>query len=132
MRQIRGLTLIELMLVLAVLGILTAVAIPVYRDYVIKTRRSDAMNALNEILMQQEIHRTSNTTYATTLPALGLTTISDQGYYNLALPSASASTFTATATPTGAQAGDSCGTFAIDVNGSKTTGVYASSTCWRR
>lgn len=133
MRQTRGFTLIELIVAVAIISILAAVAIPAYRDYVMKTRRSDAMNALNEILMQQEIWRTSHTAYTTNLVAdLGLTASSDQGYYTLSIPSASATTFSATSAPTGSQSSDSCGTFAIDVNGPDTSGGYANSTCWRR
>lgn len=60
-----GFTLVELMIVVAVLGILASIAYPSYVDYVRKGKRADGRAALTTLLQQQERYSTQNTTYAT-------------------------------------------------------------------
>ncbi len=59
----KGFTLIELMIVVAIVGILAAVAYPSYQDSIIKTKRAEGRAALMEIMQQQERYYTQNNTY---------------------------------------------------------------------
>ncbi len=111
----KGFTLIELMIVVAIVGILAAIAYPAYRDQVQKSHRADGKTALLMGVQLAERFFTQNGTYVgATIPAH-----SDEGYYNLAY-SATASTFTLTATPTGAQSSDPCGVLTVDQANVKT------------
>lgn len=64
-RRLRGFTLIELMIVVAVIAILAAIAAPSYLDSVLKGRRAEARTALMELMQQQERYMTQNNTYRT-------------------------------------------------------------------
>jgi type IV pilus assembly protein PilE len=130
-----GLTLVELMVVVAVLAVLASVAYPLYTNQVQKSRRADAKVALNMIAMAQERFYTLNGAYTATLGSLSVgSDISDgdskRGYYNLAISQTSNQNFTATATADsgGAQASDSaCPQFTINQQGVKgPTGTN----CW--
>jgi type IV pilus assembly protein PilE len=136
-RSARGLTLIELMVVVAIIGILATIAIVAWGQYVRSSARSDAMAALTDLRVKQEQFRFTNPTYADGLddfdPDIPATT--PNGKYTLALVAGSvtANGYTATATPTGSQSSDTeCGTFAINQDGPVTTGTYASARCWKR
>lgn len=99
--RIRGFTLIELMIVVAVIGILAAIAYPSYQDSVRKAKRADARGALLSIQLAQEKWRVNNPAYTQTLGSggLGLSATSNNGYYALAITAgtATATGFTATA-----------------------------------
>jgi type IV pilus assembly protein PilE len=62
--HIRGFSLIELMIVIAIVGILAAVAIPSYQDSIKKGKRAEGRTALTEMLQQQERYATQKGTYA--------------------------------------------------------------------
>ncbi len=85
----KGITLIELMIVVAIVGVLASIAYPSYRDQMIKTRRSDGQAMLMEVMNAQERFFTNYGSYTTNLtgaePAgLGLTdTNSDEGFYTV-------------------------------------------------
>lgn len=135
-RRQRGFTLIELLITVAVAGVLAAIAYPSFTQYLVKSRRAEAVNGLTQIQQAQERWRTNNPAYNPTLSAIFTPAASNP--YNFALSGVSANAFTATATPKnpGSQAGDvECATMSIAVtNGNATysaTGTGAAR-CWNR
>ena len=70
MRGTQGVTLLELMIVVAIVGILAAVAIPAYDDYVTRSRRSDAYTGLETVRAAQEMYRAEYGFYAGGLSSL--------------------------------------------------------------
>lgn len=123
-----GFNLIELMIVVVIIGVLAAIAYPAYTDHLIKTRRADGQAALLNMAALMEHYFTERNTYVGATPAaLGLTTSSQEGYYSLAVTSATATSFTLTATPQGVQTADTtCG--ALTITNTNTKGP--TTTCW--
>ena len=79
-----GFTLLELLIVVGTIAIIASFAYPSYRDYVVRANRTDAMEALNEIMAQQQRFYARNRTYATNLTDLGYSTatlITDNTFY---------------------------------------------------
>lgn len=111
----QGFTLIELMVVVAVIAILSTIAIPAYEQSVTKARRADAKVALMKLAQLQEAYFSNNNKYAVTLTELlasssegfsgvnGTTAQSPQNYYTLTLTPGTVATrsFTLTAAPSG-------------------------------
>ncbi len=129
----KGFTLIELMVVVAIIGIISAIAFPSYESYMKKSRRADAKVALTTIADRQERSYLQNNTYSTTLAAINMNATSDEGYYKLAIVSATATAFQATATAQGAQLSDTkCKSFSIDSIGAKISngGPGDANNCW--
>ena len=129
----RGFTLLELMVVCAIVAILARVAYPSYLSYVQKTNRAEGKGALLAAAVQMERYLTERNTYATaTLGAGGVyPTTTEHNTYTLSLPSLAASTYTLRATPVGAQASDPCGSLTYTDAGVKgVTGTMAVNRCW--
>jgi len=132
MRNQTGFTLLELIIAVAIVGILAAVATPMYSGMVEKSRRSDAITTLLNMSMELEKWRAVNTTYTNNLTNIGYTSTSPEGYYTLAISNATANTYTITATATGAQASDSsCSTIVISQNGPD-VGTAQKRDCWNK
>lgn len=134
-RGLRGVTLIELMIVVVVLGILAAIAYPNYREYVARAKRTEARAALLQIATNQERFYLQNNTYTADLRNLGFPVadnyITDSGSYQVSVNAADANNFTATATYQNAdEEAARCLTFQIDGRMTKTSAPLAD--CWTR
>lgn len=138
-RRIAGLTLIELMVVLLIVGILAAAAVPSYRQYVIRAHRTEAKTALLRLAANQERHYLHNNTYTDDLALLGFGTgVSDNGVYTLSVPIADTTTYQAIAVPTpGGGLNDidmsqdgACARFTIDSAGLRGAFPDPDGICW--
>ncbi|KQP13284.1 type IV pilin protein [Pseudorhodoferax sp. Leaf267] len=135
-RMAKGFTLIEVMIVVAVIGILSAIALPQYNEYVRRGHRSDA----RALLLQgaQWMERAATATGRYPLQADFPTTLKTMpsGRYSITVASTDGATFLLTATPAGAQAADKCGKLTLTHTGLRgVEGASASesaTSCWTR
>ena len=129
----RGFTLIELMIVVAIVGILSAIAYPSYQEYVRRGHRAEARAGLLQAAQWMERAATATGTYPKTaqFPASLKTVPNDR--YDISVNS-NGSTFTLTAAPKGAQASDKCGNYTLTNTGLRgangaTSGAIVTD-CW--
>jgi len=111
MNKQKAFTLIELMITVAIIGILASIAIPGYQGSVMKSRRADAKGALLSLANTMERNFTTTNSYVGVTPT-------NTGYYTITI-TATASSYTLSAAPAGAQANDSCGTLTLTQTGVK-------------
>lgn len=132
MQKVRGFTLIELMIVVVIVGILAAVAVPSYRAYVDDGRRSEGQAFAMDIASRQERHWTQNSTYAGSnfVADLGLTNsdLSENGEYKATMP-ASGDSFTVRVSPEG-WTDSQCGYLELTNTGKRSSQV-TNSDCWK-
>ncbi len=133
MKKMRGLTLIELMVVVVIVGIIATVAMSSYRSYVKRARRMDGVAVLSAMMLSEERYRANNLLYGTLAQAWAGVTSSPEGYYSLAITSITATGYIITATARANQAtdtanGTSCGSLTLTVSGGVITRAPAS--CW--
>ena len=151
----RGFTLIELLFVVAIIGILTAIAIPSYQASVTKGNRSVAVSSLMDLANRQEQFYLNNKVYTANLANLGysaglvfssggasaialdnnqgaVVSTSTDRVYVITIDSVTATTFSISAVPQLAQAGDAeCATFTLTNGGSRTeSGTGTTTDCW--
>ncbi len=122
----RGFTLIEVMVIMVVLGILAAIAIPNYTEYVKRGNRSAAQAYLVNLASRQAQFYLDQRIYADTVAALNVTAPAEiNNRYTIAIATNAGppATYTITATPTGNQTGDRCGVLAIDQSGNRGTAI---------
>ena len=131
-----GVTLLELMAVVMVIGILGMIAIPSYRQYTIRAHRADAKTALLRLQANQERFYLQNRIYSGDPVALGFTdSNSERGAYALTITGATVTGYLATATPRAGGAFDQrndaqCTTFTINAQGVRDATGSAAATCW--
>jgi type IV pilus assembly protein PilE len=131
----RGVTLIELMIVIVVLSIIVAVGYPNYQEFTARAKRNEARAALLRLATNQERFYLNNNSFTQDLTALGFSTTptweTETGYYTIQVTAADATNFTATATYLqGGSEAAKCATFTIDGRGAKTSNPDPD--CWTR
>lgn len=132
----KGITLIELMIVVVIVAILGSVAVPAYQDHVIRAKRSDAKAALLDTAnkLDKALYTWGNynnggaVTVVTDIP--GASATSPEGYYTLSFGLISTVAYRVTATPTGSHSDATCGALSFDQAGLKTA-TGDDQQCWR-
>lgn len=134
----QGVTLIELLAVIAILGIVVLIAYPSYTDAVRKSRRADAVMSLLKLQLLQEQYRASHPRYAISLSELGWAddpAPSHDGYYEVVLETVDEprTGFRARAVPQPGsdQANDACALFVLD-EGGPDLAASSDPDCWSR
>lgn len=141
-----GVTLMELMVVMIIVGVLAAVAIPSYRTYVIRSQRADAKDALLALATAQEKHYLQCNSYATGIAAatncaagnLQGTAASKNGWYTLAIVAGNATSYTVSAVAAAGEnqfQDEACRTFRVTDRGIRTAADSSNADntaeCWR-
>jgi len=128
----QGFTLIEVMIVVVIIGILAAIALPSYQEHVRQTRRAEVSAVLLKNAQLLERHYTRNGGYdtGTVNGLIGQSPASGTAVYTI-VPTLTPESFilTATAVSGGIMAGDACATYTLNQVGQRTP---AASKCWRR
>jgi type IV pilus assembly protein PilE len=136
--NISGFTLIELMIVIAIIGLLTLIAYPSYQEYVARGRRAEMRTILLEATQWMERHYSENFTYTQNTAGTAIADLfaatnftksprDGGGAYTIAISAVTARTFTITATRGNAMTGDKCGNYFITNTGVKGNVSYSTS-----
>ena len=140
MNRQRGMTLIELLIVLVIIAVLVGFAYPAYTNHLQGARRADCTGALMGLSSAMERYFTQNNSYLGATLSGANAIFSDQcptdgsrAMYNLAITNLTATTYTVTATPVagGPQAKDTCGTLSLTQTGFKSSSGGGIQKCWK-
>jgi type IV pilus assembly protein PilE len=140
-RTDRGLTLIELMIVVAVISILAALALPSYAEYMARSRRAEAKTALMQATQWLERYRGENNgSYVGATVPVGMQSVPATGtaLYRVSYSNLSATNFLVSVAPVspGPMASDRCGTYSLDQTGQRTVAAATSGDtfnyCWAK
>ncbi len=130
MRGASGFTLIEVMVVVVVIGILASIALPSYNQHMRKARRAAGGACVMAVAQQLERVYTTDLSYVGAPNIAALRAACDPDalrFYTMNVVDLKAKTYTVTATPSGAQSGDSCGTLSVNQLGVKSPSTAG---CW--
>ncbi len=137
MKKNIGFTLIELLIAVVIVGLLSAIAIPSYNEYVLKSRRTEAQALLLEMAGKQVRFHSENNTYASAVGDLGYGAAGATSYesesasYDVSVTAADAASFSLTAAPKNAQSSDDCGSLSYNSAGQKSvSGTASVADCW--
>ena len=124
MRKSRGFTIVELIIAVAIIGILAAIAVPAYTEHLKKGRRADAQQFLSQVAQKQQQYLMDARTYAGDLTELSMDKSVPQSvskFYTVSVIAVAGPPplFTATATPIAGTAQETDGPLSIDNNGTK-------------
>ena len=134
MKNQKGFTLIEVMIAVAILGIIAAIAVPSYSSFMTKTRRADAIVMLTDIAGEQQRFFSEQNRYATSMTELGYGADplpSKEGWYSISVVTPTQTSYVLTAAPIAGepQANDTeCGDFTLNSGGVKDSGGGID--CW--
>lgn len=134
MKQQKGFSLIEIMVVLIIVAILLAIAVPSYSTFMTKTRRADAITILTELAGEQQRFFSERNRYATSMVEMGYPTdplISEEGLYAVSVENPTETSYILTAAPVAGEAQQNdteCGAFTLNSGGVK--GSENGVECW--
>ena len=135
MHTMRGITLIELMIVVVIIGFMAVIAYPNYREFAARAKRNEAKAALLQIATNQERFYLQNNTYTCDMTRLGFSAaagfVTESRSYTVDVTACDANNFTAQAVYNNADAeAGKCGTFQINGRNVKTSAPLGD--CWTR